>query len=815
MSSRLPGVRVIFRRTNTAPNPQDLSAFACVMGACSLGTINRIMTLGSLADCRNAGNGEGVEMAAEIGLTAGWPVYLCPVDNTQQAPSAVTKTPASAGVAKVLYGTVVAYGSALFLGADHDGDILYQALASGATIAHIVAGTNTMRSIAVTGSAIVVNVATDGMGAVDSTEDANSILADVLADTAAALLITGSIAGGGDGTSLVAAAAVNTLNNGSVEILALDAAVSARFVLPTTPNESLSVPAVVNGIVVVNLATNANSEPTSTAAQVQTAILAEPTAAALVTPTAVGSGAGKAGALAAVQLDAGAVTYTALTQTPTTVAQVVAGNSTALSVPVVTGGAVIVNVGTDSAGLPVSTPVQIAAAIAARPSAAALVLATGGAGKAGPKATTALQFGSTGSVTVSGTGTDQGSFILEILTPGTVGSSPAPAFKWSADGGNTYSSRTLIPADGIVALRDGNLDTGLTVTFAVASTFEEGDIEEFTCDKPVVASADLLAALDAVILDTSRKFGYVTSPTAVSRTVATQIDTKLQAVKTVRYLRGMFNTRAIAEGVPSETEALWIDSINAEWSGFVSVDGLIWRCDGYFSHISGYSERVYGAAGGLSRPNVIAAAARRSLQAMHQSLAETAMGPLPRIHYQTDPTSGHVLDPGITHDEDKHPGLDDERGITFRTFKQRSDGEIYITRSPTMADPSDVGHSLVMYVNVLMEAARVAADAAFPFIEKPNEGIPIAESALIPAGAISRGDANRMESVVGGAVEALIFKPKSDNSKSASPLAPGEKTITVQRNNDYIADGFLDLELRIRPLGYSKDILIGVTLELP
>lgn len=809
----LPGIRVIYRRTNTAPNPQDLSAFACVLGACSKGTVNRIMTLGSLADCANAGNGEGVEMAAEIGLTAGWPVYLCPVANTQQAPSTVTKTPASAGVPKAFLGSVVAYGVALALGADHNGDILYEALASGVTIRHVVAGTSTARSISTTGKAITVNVATDGMGAVATSETATAVLAAVLADVTAGALVSGTIAGGGTGVSLVAALAAVTIDNGSVEILALAAGVSVSFVLPNAASAALSVPPVVNGIVIVNLATDSSNEPTSTASQVVAAIAAQSTAAAMVTATAVGAGSGKAGPMSTVQLDPGTVTYTALTTAATTVAHIVAGNSTALSVPAVTAGHVVVRIGTDSAGLPLSTAAQIAAAVLAEPTAAALVMAAGGGGKAGPKAQTSLQYGSTGAMTVTGTGTDLASIILKILTAGTVSSSPAPAMQWSADGGNTFSSRTLIPPSGIVALTDGFLDTGLTVTFTGAQEID--DVYACSVAKPVVVSADLLTAIDAVIADTSRKFGYITSPTWLSRTTAAQVDTKLQETSTIRYLRGFFNTRNIGDGVMDETEAEWIDSLNAEWSGFVSNNGLMWMVADYFSHISGLSERVYGLPGGLRRPAVFVCAARRSLEAMHQSLAETAMGVIPRVNYTVDPVTGVVTDPGIAHDEDKHPGLDDERFITLRTFKVRADSEIYITRSPTMADPSDVGHALVMYVNCMMEGARTAAEAAFPLIEKPNEGIPVAESAGVPAGAISKADAARIESLVGGAVNKLWFKRKSDNLPSMSPLPPGTKSITVLRNNDYIADGFLDLELRGRPLGYSRDIVIGVTLELP
>ena len=155
-----------------------------------------------------------------------------------------------------------------------------------------------------------------------------------------------------------------------------------------------------------------------------------------------------------------------------------------------------------------------------------------------------------------------------------------------------------------------------------------------------------------------------------------------------------------------------------------------------------------------------------------------------------------------------------ERFITTRTYAERGDGEQYFTTSPTMADPSDVAHAFVFYNDVLMEAARIAAEAAFVLIEKPAEGIAAAESAQVPKGAIYASDAAKIENLVGGAVDAFLFRPKSDNLPSASPLAEGESTITVLRNYNYIGTRELRMEMTVRPLGYNSSITLGVTLDL-
>lgn len=699
----IPSINVIFRRTNTAPNPQDLSAFGVVIDASSTGTVNQVQTLGSLAACLAAGSGPGPEQAAEIGLSGGWPVYLCRCAATPQAPSAVTKTPASAGV------PFTVYGSARLDGADLNGDTLWQGKVAGVSFA------------AQAGASLVF--AFSGVDNKDVTLDvpaatpADDIEAYYLGGTADAIAARALVAfkkyGTGNSNSNQTLARVY-FDNGAITYTPLSAGYEVRQQFGagatnggTFGGQQLS----------ATPTTNADSQPTSTASALVAAMAAN--LANKITAVAGGSGAGAPGELASFQ---------------------------------------------------------------------------------------ALQFGSTGTVTLSGTGNDAYNFKIEILSGGTVGGSPAPTFKWSADNGVNWSSGQVIPPGGAVLLSDTALNTGITATFA--NVQEAKDLYAFTVSRPTVAGADLLTALDAVIADTSRKVGFVTSMAPITRTQGVQIDTKLQAARAVRYLRGFFNVRDIAEGVPGETEAVWSNAIIAEWAGFVSTNGLLRMCAGPVSHLSGLSNRNF------RRPSVIKATARKARSAVHQSLAETAMGPLERIRYAIDPVSGVVTDPGIYHDERKLPGLSDQRFITTRTYAERGDGEQYFTTSPTMADPSDVAHAFVFYNDVLMEAARIAAEAAFVLIEKPAEGIAAAESAQVPKGAIYASDAAKIENLVGGAVDAFLFRPKSDNLPSASPLAEGESTITVLRNYNYIGTRELRMEMTVRPLGYNSSITLGVTLDL-
>ncbi len=705
-----PNVTINLRSSSNRVNPQDLSAIGCVFGYSSAGTRAQVATLGNLAACSAYGFGEGIEHAAEIGVQAGWPVYFCPVEGTQQAPSAVTKTPISAGVATLLYGSALAPGAAPPVGG-----LLYVAKTAGVSVVQVAGGAN-------------------------------------------GVVVTGSV-----GAQVITVTFSGATTNGAIATL-------------------------VNADVTANL---------------------------LVTASAVG-GSGLPAVLASTSLDNGALTATALAA-GVTIAIVYAGSGTPLSIPAVVGSAVIINGATDANGLPASTATAIAAYLTGDGGAGAtaarllLTLTAGGTGLglAAAKATTALQFGSTGAATVAGTGTDAYTFKVRVLSSGTVGGSPAPAIEWSPDNGNTYSSRRLVPGTGIVALADNLLTTGITITFTGA--LEEGDVFTFTVAKPVVASADLLAALDAVIADTSRDFGFVTTPTSCSRSLAAQINTKIQAVKTTRGLRCFLNTRAIAEGVPGETRAQWINALIADFDGFESVSGPLWVVAGRFSHISSYTGRIYT----LGRPGVFQAAARRASSCLHASLGEVALGALLNINFSRDATTGLVVDPGIDHDERTLPALNERRFITLRTFGEFGSGSFYITRFPTMALENDASYNLGMHVNLALECARRARATLVRIIQAPLVTISVAESALVPKGAISAADAISIAGDVNKSLSDLLFTTKSDGRPSASPNPPGVPLCRILRTNNINADKTLNAEIKFQPLGYPDFVVVNITVEVP
>lgn len=96
-------------------------------------------------------------------------------------------------------------------------DITYTAVTPGTggnavTIAYVVAGNNTVLSVAVVSSAITVNVATSGGGAATST--AAQVLAAVQASAPATALVSAALAAANDGTGVVAAFGAANLTGG-------------------------------------------------------------------------------------------------------------------------------------------------------------------------------------------------------------------------------------------------------------------------------------------------------------------------------------------------------------------------------------------------------------------------------------------------------------------------------------------------------------------------------------------------------------------------------------------------------------------------
>lgn len=422
-----------------------------------------------------------------------------------------------------------------------------------------------------------------------------------------------------------------------------------------------------------------------------------------------------------------------------------------------------------------------------------------------------LQFGSTGAMTVSGTGTDAYDVLIQATRSASVGSGSA-AFIWSADGGITWSSEVVIPSSGVVFLRDASIDTGLLLTFT--GTLELGDIWSFSVAKPVVAFADILSALDIIEADTTVAAGFITSPTSINRTQAAQIEAWLLKVRQRKWLRGFFNTR---DGGAQETIQAFEASIETDFLGFTSDKGALRMLAGYYSH---FPSPLTGRR--FRRPLVMNYTGRRCRMAVHQDPMERATdaggGPLSRIRFAKDPVTGAVIDPGIYYNAYPSGRLPAQRFICARTYDSPSDvGKFYINTSPTMSDPSDRGYSRVPYGDYIFECARVAQVPLNDTLGKTYASIPEEESALIPAGALDAAAAQGIDNKVNEPLEKYMFSVKTDGNPSGSPNPSGERPYKTRRDYNYASGnpptvrGSISVYLR----AINEQVVVDLTPVLP
>lgn len=176
---------------------------------------------------------------------------------------------------------------------------------------------------------------------------------------------------------------------------------------------------------------------------------------ALASIKAEGTGASNAGtSLAATSFDKGTLKYTGL-DAGYSVRQKEAGNATSLGHTY--GGTgnkeVTIDLATDADGTATSTAAQVIAELDDITNKFTVEAVSDGTGLAGTQASlAAIPFGSAGAATLSGTPFDRGNLVIEVLSTGTVGGTPAPTFRWAVDDARREDGTTFGRGNGALAL---------------------------------------------------------------------------------------------------------------------------------------------------------------------------------------------------------------------------------------------------------------------------------------------------------------------------------------------------------------------------
>jgi len=351
---------------------ETLGRFGGAMGNGYIAVKNKVFAAESLIPVAvNLCSAYGVRLWRKL------PTCKSATDPTPVTPLQASRVPAGTefrlGQSRVRLGTRVDFSASVAINEGTDGVVTSSGLAASHTFTSasgdFLGGIDALKLLR-KGDILVLG-ALGGAGAV--------------LDNADTYRLTGaptSVAGNSYGTVIVPASNQNGLRI-TAKVLGVTVTIVVR-----AGDTTLAVPAVVGKAVIINVATTAGAS-ISTATEVAAAILAEPTAAALITGTALGTGNTVVTALSINTLDNGALALTALAPL-VSIKFLQTGTGTTLDAAVLPGtNQVLVTLATDGNGLSTTTGTLLKAKLDAVPSVAALISSAqvgSGAGLVAPTA---------------------------------------------------------------------------------------------------------------------------------------------------------------------------------------------------------------------------------------------------------------------------------------------------------------------------------------------------------------------------------------------------------------------------------------------
>lgn len=378
---------------------------------------------------------------------------------------------------------------------------------------------------------------------------------------------------------------------------------------------------------------------------------------------------------------------------------------------------------------------------------------------------------STGTVTAATTPNDDYEMKVQVVTTGDVG---AGTFRYSLDGGNTWSENLTIPSGGTFVVPN----TGLTLTFTSGAGpihFEAGDLHEIDCVAPVWNSTDLGNAVTAILADNlSWDFivlaGKIATGSAAA-TIGAALDTHLATLfNKYRYRRAIMDAG-------NEAAA----TVKSAWAAVFSA-----RTSVCFGDVQMVSAKPFAGWSTPSRPLVNAVAVRAADALISEDLTRGGTtNPLPDVL-------------AISHDEFVNETMDEAKFTTTRTWPG-AEG-FYLTdcrlKSPAGSDFKYWQHGRVMDA-----VCRVVYEAQQPFHS--------VEFRTKADRTIDERDASRVEKEVDAKIEAVVGRATREvGPKNASGI-PGhvdDFAYRVDRSEKMLATETLATEVAVKPLAYPKFI---------
>ena len=390
--------------------------------------------------------------------------------------------------------------------------------------------------------------------------------------------------------------------------------------------------------------------------------------------------------------------------------------------------------------------------------------------------------GAVGSVTHSGTGTgtaaitgtpnDSFDLIVKFVTGGT-NLAALPTFKYSLDGGRTYSGVITAAASYVIP------NTGMTLglTNGSGTSWVAGDTYAFTATAPGATATKYMAAVDALLADSAEWFMChlvgVQADTSTAATFFSTLDSKASSMESA-YRYAFFLME-----LPEDTDA------NIKTS---------------FTSLAASSKRVAVAAGTcalaskltqgslLKRPVGWPIATRLSGIRAGVDTGRFASGSLP----------GVTLPSGFR-DERTTPGLDAINLITLRSYVGVAG--VFVTKG-NMKSGTTSDYQVITNRRVVDIGCKAVRNSALSLI---NESVRVNPTGTPNAGHILEADARAIDAQVG---QALADSVVATGDASASQ-------VVTSRTDDILSTGTLNIQARITPLGYGRNIAVNIGLKNP
>lgn len=374
----------------------------------------------------------------------------------------------------------------------------------------------------------------------------------------------------------------------------------------------------------------------------------------------------------------------------------------------------------------------------------------------------------TATLALSGAAFDAYDVVLDIVKGGATLAAGAATFRYSLDGGKTWSAELAVPTSGIYVIPDSNVTA--TWTYVSGTAFVAGDKWTATATAPGYSTTDLANAFTALLADPRSWFlAHVVGPPADlpgARGVFAALATHMATAATAhRYAFALMEA-------PSATDA----ALLANTTGFGDLADVRVAVAGRFANlISPISGRAY------RRSAAWEVAARASEVQPSQDLGAVEDGPL-----------AGVLE--LVGDERATPGLDDGRFSTLRTHVGRQG--FYVTRGRILA-PAGSDYALIANRRVMDVACAAARDRALRFL---NAKVPVNAD-----GTIQEKSAK--------AIEAWIEQGVREATTQRGDAT--EVTVEVDRTVNILSTGTLKVKVRVTPYGYASAIELELGFTSP